>query len=213
VLVDGHGDRLHARPGSSGPGRTAPIAGILEGHAPDAGLDQDTQHQVEPLGDAGAHHQPVGLGGGGADAAQVAGQHLPEDLAASRVAVVEGRGGGVAQALTLRPQPVGPREAGQVGRPGGEVGQQSGRGGGRHGGQRRGVRGGLSAYGRHPGGGADLRGPVPEEQQAGDHQFDLRPSPPVLGEGQRLAQMDFGLRVPDQRSRRPSRRWRCSGSA
>jgi hypothetical protein len=157
VVVDRDRDRLDSRPLGCGHRGAVAVPRVLEGHPVHTPAEQHPQHEVESLREAGAGDDVLGVGRGRPDATQVAGQHLAEVLASARVGVVEGGGGRVTGQLTLRPQPVGPREARQVGHAGGEVGDEPGRGRRRRGGDRR--RDGCG-QGCHAGRGADPGGQV-----------------------------------------------------
>ena len=104
---------------------------IFEGHLLDAVAGECPVDQVDPLGEAGADHNAVGIGHRAADPPQIGGQHLPQPLVAASVAVAEGVGRGAAADLAHGPHPVLPREARQLGAAEPEVDVRAGSAGGR----------------------------------------------------------------------------------
>lgn len=94
------------------------------GDDPHPGAGQAAQGQPEPLRVSGTDDDPLGVGGGRAHPAQIAGQHLAQHPAPARIAVVEVRGRHGAARLAQCPEPVGDREAAQVGDAVPEVGDE-----------------------------------------------------------------------------------------
>ena len=82
---DGHG----LGPGPRGVGRVPAHARVLEGEPAQPAAREDAQREVEPLRVAVADHDPVGVGVGAADAAEVRGEHRPQLGAAALVPVAE----------------------------------------------------------------------------------------------------------------------------
>ena len=104
------------------------VARVLDRHPPDPVAGERAQHEVDPLAEADADHDPLGVGDRAPDPAQVPGEHLAQGLGAARIAVPELARGGVAAAVAHRPGPVGAREAREVGDAGKEVDREARRG-------------------------------------------------------------------------------------
>ena len=184
VVVDRNRDEVGAGP-SGGGNRGFVVAGIFDSDQAHTAIDKGPQHQVQALGEPGAHDQPVGVGGGAAYPVQVAGEHGAQPGLASGVAVAEDFVRCVTEDVADRPRPVAAGEAGEVGRGGNEVGPQRrcvrpGRSI-RFGSDRRRLnRGGRGSPG-DPGRGADLRGQIALGRQLGEALLDQAAGDPQAG--------------------------------
>ncbi len=102
-LVDRHRNGLDAEPARDH--LVVVVTGVLDRDAPDPVSGQRAEHEVDPLSEARADKDLLGIGDRAADAPQITGEHPAQDVGAARVTVIQLGRRRLAAALAQRPRP------------------------------------------------------------------------------------------------------------